>query len=922
MNRFCQPRGRAAAVVALLGLLFLIPPAAQAQKAAAPGAITIEGITAYKLANGLQVLLYPDPSASRVTVNMTVLVGSRQEGYGETGMAHLLEHMLFKGTPKHPDVPKALRDHGANFNGTTWVDRTNYFETMPATDRNLEFAIALEADRLVNSFVKREDLASEMSVVRSEFESGENDPIGILRQRMLAVAYEWHNYGKSTIGNRSDIERVPIDYLQAFYRKYYRPDNAVLVVAGRFDVARAKDYIAKYCGVLKKGKIPLPKTYTEEPPQDGERQVELRRVGKVGAVGAVYHIPAAAHPDFAACEVLANLLDYEPGGYLYKSLVLTKKATSVSSIAFAWHDPGVIEIVAQTDKSDEKDIRALRDQLVSEVEKLATAKFAKEDVERVKRKLLKQRELLMTDPNRVGTTLSEWVSKGDWRLFFLHRDRLEKVTPEDVARVAGRYLLRSNRTSGLFVPTQHPDRATVPETPVVADLVKDYKGGKAIVAGEAFDPTPENIEKRVKRVTLPSGVKAVLLPKKTRDQAVVLRLNLRYGNAESLKGFTTAADFLGEVMRRGTKDMTRQQLDDAFDKLKARVSVSGATGQVLVSIQARRKVLPEVLTLLGKVLREPSFPAEELDVLRRQQLESLQRELTEPIPLARRAMLRKAMPYDKGDVRYMPTAQEEIDLVKGLTVDKLRQLYAEQMSGQHGELSVVGDFDADAVVKQVGDMLKGWKSKTAYRHVAREAFPKVKGERVAINTPDKANAVYLAMETFPMKDSDPDYPALVVGNYLLGAAPLASRLSNRVRGKEGLSYGVGSQLNAGSLDPVGVFMIFAIYNPKNAGKVDSAINDVLAKFFKDGVEGKELQEGIKAYLQTRKNNRSTDSSLASQLATLQRVGRTFAFEAEYEKKLEAVKPEQVLAAFRKHVDLKRMVTVQAGDFKKQAAPQK
>jgi zinc protease len=255
------------------------------------------------------------------------------------------------------------------------------------------------------------------------------------------------------------------------------------------------------------------------------------------------------------------------------------------------------------------------------------------------------------------------------------------VTPEDVARVAGRYLLRSNRTSGLYVPTPEPERATIPETPIVADLVKDYKGGKAIAAGETFDPTPENIEKRTQRVKLPSGVKAVLLPKKTRDEAVILRLALRYGNEESLKGFTTAADFMGEVMRRGTKDMTRQQLDDAFDKLKASVSVSGTTGQVNVNIQARRKTLPEVLTLLGKVLREPNFPAEELDVLKRQQLESLQRELTDPIGLARRAMLRKAMPYDKDDVRYMPNTQEEIDRLKGLTVEKLRHLYADQLSG-------------------------------------------------------------------------------------------------------------------------------------------------------------------------------------------------------------------------------------------------
>src|SRR5205807_9716062 len=196
-----------------------------------------------------------------VTVNMTVLVGSRHEGYGETGMAHLLEHMLFKGTPSHPNVPKALRDHGARFNGTTWVDRTNYFETMPASDANLEFGIKLEADRLLHSFIRREDLALEMTVVRNEFEMGENSPEGILNQRMMAIAYEWHNYGKSTIGNRADIERVPVDNLREFYRKFYQPDNCMVVVAGKFDESKALLLVQKYFGSIKKPDRQLPITY-------------------------------------------------------------------------------------------------------------------------------------------------------------------------------------------------------------------------------------------------------------------------------------------------------------------------------------------------------------------------------------------------------------------------------------------------------------------------------------------------------------------------------------------------------------------------------------------------------------------------------------------------------------------------------------
>src|SRR5262249_46489030 len=273
---------------------------------------SVEGVTEYRLANGARVLLYPETSRPTITVNMTVLVGSRHEGYGETGMAHLLEHMVFMGTPTHPNVPKALRDHGAQFNGTTNVDRTNYFETMPATDENLEFGIRLQADRLVNSYVKREDLASEMSVVRNEFERGENNASSVLMQRIHAAAYEWHNYGKSTIGNRSDIERVPIENLQAFYKKFYQPDNVVLIIAGKFEEAKALALVQKYLGAIPKPNRKLDDTYTEEPAQDGERTVVLRRVGTVGSVGVAYHMPAAAHPDWAPLNLLGGIISQSP----------------------------------------------------------------------------------------------------------------------------------------------------------------------------------------------------------------------------------------------------------------------------------------------------------------------------------------------------------------------------------------------------------------------------------------------------------------------------------------------------------------------------------------------------------------------------------------------------------------------------------
>ena len=261
--------------VLLLTIAFLSTPAL----AATPPIklTTVEGITEYKLANGLRVLLAPDDSKPVTTVNVTYQVGSRMERYGETGMAHLLEHLMFKGTPTEPGktIVGELSKRGMRFNGSTYFDRTNYFETFTSGDDNLDWALKMEADRMVHSNIARADLDSEMTVVRNEMEAGENNPYGILQQKMTAAAFQWHNYGKSPIGARTDVENVNIAHLQAFYRTYYQPDNAVLIVTGKFDPAGVLTQISRYFGAIPKPARVLEPTWTVEPVQDGPRTVTL-----------------------------------------------------------------------------------------------------------------------------------------------------------------------------------------------------------------------------------------------------------------------------------------------------------------------------------------------------------------------------------------------------------------------------------------------------------------------------------------------------------------------------------------------------------------------------------------------------------------------------------------------------------------------
>ena len=783
---------------------------------------------------------------------------------------------------------------------------------------------------MVNSPIKAEHLATEFSVVRNEFESGENSPERVLSQRMSSVAYEWHNYGKSTIGNRSDIERVPVDNLRAFYKRFYQPDNAVLVVAGRFDEKKALEYITKYFNALPKPERKLQETYTEEPPQDGERVVTLRRVGDVGLVGLLYHVPAASDAEFPAVELLGNILDSEPSGRLYKALVESKKATSVSVRPTAGHDPGAIEIVAEVNTKDLAALEKVRDLMIAVVEEIARSGVTQQEVDRARQKVLKDRELAATDPNRIGIELSEWAAQGDWRLYFLNRDRIEQVAPAQVKEVAEKYFTTSNRTVGFFIPTSKAERTPVPPVPEVAKLVDGYAGRQLkAIAKETFDVAPLAIEARLKRPDPIGGMKLALLPKKTRNESVHLRMTLHFGDAENLRSFTEAAGFLPDLMARGTKDLSRQQLEDLLDKNFVRLGTgmggmrgmraligSLGLGQATFTIETQREHLAAGLNILRQVLREPSLPYREFEVMKNEQITSIEQGRSDPIRLGLNQIRRILAPYPADDVRYVPTLDEQIERTRATSPDQVAGLYRDYLGADRGEIVIIGDFEPSEVLPVLSKAFDGWKAAKPYARIERPFQENLAPRRETIATPDKENAAYMAGLSMPIKDDHPDYPALLAGNFILGGGGLSSRLADRLRQKDGLSYTVMSMFQASPLDTRAELLILAVYNPKNRDKVMAGVDEELARLVKDGVTAAELDRAKTGYLQQQSVQRTSDSTLAAFLANDLYIGRTMKFQADLEEKIKALTPDVVNAALRKHLDPKQLSTITAGDFNK------
>ncbi|MFC4159821.1 M16 family metallopeptidase [Chitinimonas lacunae] len=893
------------------------PAASQAASVPLPEGITrvrsVEGVNEYLLANGLRVLIAADPSKPKTTVNITYLVGSRHENYGETGMAHLLEHMLFKGTPTFPNgtLDREYSRRGIQSNATTWYDRTNYFEIFAASDDNLDWTLRMEADRMLNSLILKQDLDSEMTVVRNEMERGENDPDGVLVDKLTSAAFQWHNYGKSTIGARSDVENVGIDRLQAFYKLYYQPDNAVLAVTGQLDEAKTLQLIARYFGPLPKPSRKLPTLYTREPTQDGAQEVTLERVGDSQRVGVFYHVAPGSHADHAANALLDVILGDTPNGRLHKAVVEKGLASGSWSWGQGWADSGFQVFMLALDKRQSRD--KAREVMLSVIEGIKQKPITEAELKLAKRMLLNDFEKTLNDQSRFTLELSEAIGTGDWRLSFLNRDRIEAATLADVQRAAEHYFKPSNRTVGHFVPTDKPNRAEIPKAPAMDSLLANYTGRNAVAQGEAFDPSPANIDSRVVRSQLKNGMKVALLQKATRGDTVSGRVNLHFGDEKSLAGKSMAAELTAAMLNRGAGGLSRSAISERLETLQSQLTfVQYDKGNLYIGFESRRQHLPAMLELVQTMLRKPTFAQTELAQLKQEWITGIEDQRRQPRAVAQLALERHDNPYPATDPRYVPTFEEQLAQVKQAQVSDLQKFHREFFGANHGEVALVGSFDQAAVQAQLEKLFGDWKSKVSYRRIEdpyHAATPKV----LSAETPDKANAEYLAGLALPIRDDAPDFAALSVAVHILGGDG-SSRLWQRLRERDGITYGAYARLEDNSKDANSTLNVTVSYAPENLAKLKTGMIETFETLRREGITEAELTQAKGALLQRNRLGRTQDSRLSGQLAYLLFLGRDMRFVADLEKRIEALTVAEVNEAVRRHLDPAKLVHSYAGDF--------
>ncbi|QOW11513.1 insulinase family protein [Kaistella flava (ex Peng et al. 2021)] len=898
-------------------LVILLSNFILAQKSEVPKFLgNTEGIKEYSLKNGMKLLLITDGSQSNMVVNIVYSVGSKDEGYGEKGMAHLLEHMLFKSTKNLGDIKKQLSDKGGVANGTTYFDRTNYFEIFPSNDENLKWAINMEADRMINATILQSDLDKEFSVVRNEFEIGENNPSRVMMDKVYSTAYIWHNYGNSTIGSKEDIERVKAPTLRKFYEKYYQPDNATLIIAGKFDEANALKYVAENFSILPKPSRDLGSTYTVEPPQDGEKTVELKRAGESKLIAAGYHTVAFADKDFAALAALNEILTANPSGYLYKNLVEKQKVSAIWGYSPEVRDPGLLYF--NFDVPKDKDIDVTKNLVKTELDKISTINYTQQDLARAKYKLLKQIDDTKNNTINYATYLTEIIGAGSYKLAFLYRDNVENLSVDDLKRVAEKYFRSNNRTIGVFIPSPNETRVKPAEflPNQIASLTDNYKGKTLEKEPAPFEASIANLKKNLTEGVLSNGMKYGLINKEIKGDKVMATFKFRMGNEKDLAGKNEIGQITATLLNTGTKSKTKEELQDRLDQLKSTINFNMSPQTLTISVESYKTNYPEVMDILKDVLTNSTFPQNEVNNKITEINTDLESKLKDPVKLTIIELARTSTSYPKKSIFYTGTLQETIDNNKKVTRNQIFNYYQNILGADKAVGTVIGNVDPKIAVASLENTFGKLTSKSKYEELKPTYFETQKSMK-NILTPDKENAAASGVYNFRMNQKSEDYPAFVLANEILGSGGfLTARIPARLREKEGISYGAGSYLTIPISNDVATWGFYSLYNPTKRDAVENAINEEINKAVKDGVTEKELADNKKIYANLQKTMLGMDESLVDLVNNKLQFDLPLDDYDSLNDKIQGLQVDDINNVLKKYFGSDNIISVYAGDFNK------
>jgi zinc protease len=864
------------------------------------------GIQEYSLPNGLKLLLVENHSAPVVTVQVVYRVGSRNEAVGYTGSTHFLEHMLFRGTPsfnksKGTQIAQVLNRVGANFNATTWLDRTTYYETLPADQ--LELALQIESERMQHAWIRDKDRQAEMTVVRNELERDENEPDSIMWKHLFAHAYVAHPYHHPTIGWHSDVEGVPTSRLRKFYKEFYHPNNATLILVGDFQAEQALELVGQYFEPIPASPKPIPVMYTEEFPQQGERRFTVRRPGQLGLIQMAWHVPAVEHVDSHALDVLQDILSEGVNSRLYQAIVEKHLGLYASAYNLQLRDPGLF--IVQAKLSSESSHEQLEAAIEAVLKAIQEAPPDERELSRVKNQTRAAFSYQRHGTHQLATMLGEFEASSSWKVMVNYLELLDKVTPEDVQRVAKTYLLKDNRTVGWYVPEASEVVDVSSRMQVTPEAPKPVKAKKAAKKSpiKRFANT---------RQTFGTKDQGVLLAQENHlDNTVAIQGRIMAGQIYNPNQASALAQLTAGMLKKATKKRNKLEIADVLAQMGSSLDFRLGTDSLSFSIRCLSEHLEETLALLREVLREPVFPEDEFDKLKKQRVDRLKQRIDSTDAMAYDTLYRHLYPV--GHYHYQPEVAELIAATEAATLKDVKAFFKANYGSGGMMVSGVGDLDPVGLHDFLNQAFGDWNPKIKALPEIPDLPLQAQGTTLVHAMPDKANVSIVMGHQTDLKRMDKDYFPAMLANHVLGQSSLSSRLGVRIRDELGLTYGIYSffpDVSRGA----GPWVASVTTHPDNVHAAIAETRKVTERFVQQGMTDQELEEAKSSLIGSYLVHLTTNPEIASRLLQLEQYGLGLDYFQKRAPEIQAVTQAQVKAALKRHLHPDRLTIAIAGHY--------
>ncbi|MGB0273274.1 MAG: M16 family metallopeptidase [Opitutales bacterium] len=885
---------------------------------------TVDGIEAYRLkSNGLTVLLLPNEVLPVAAVMVTYNVGGRNEVAGTTGATHILEHMMFKGTQTRSEAngySQIMEQIGARSNATTYYDRTNYYAVLPR--EHVPLAIELEADRMRNLRIEADDLQSEMTVVRNEYERGENNPVRTLIKEMYAAAFMAHPYGHPVIGWRSDIETTSTEKLRAFYDTYYWPENATLTVIGGFDTLATLEAIEHYYGGIPRAPQPIPSVETQEPEQLGPRRLIIERAGEVGVVAIGYKVPEGIHKDWAALRLIEEILGAEQSGRLYRALDDKGKARASFTFAPQLRDPSLFFIGA--DLTAEITHQDAEDSLLATIATLAETGTTEAELARAKSVLRAQMVYGRDGPYAIASEINEYIAMGDWESYLTLPKAIETVTVETIQRVAARYFVSKNSTTAWYVPSTSQadslENRSLPQANYFRDpeLFQNHSTGKqaALKGAEKAKAEPflkpdstDIVDFTAQLQTTHIGPIEVVTIDMPIDGVVSFVGSFAAGETLSPSTNPSLATLCAAMLDQGTQTKDRFTIAEWLDNLGASMQFRADAHALNFSGRFLREDAGAVIALLAEQLREPAFDPDALDAFQSRQQANLMQARHNPSYLAGSHLSRTL--YPKTHPNYTETIDDLLAALDTTSIADIRAFHAQHYGPHSMRLVFAGDIDFQQLTAAVESAFGDWRGGVDY--IAQYPLPRpTEHTETRLEVADKTSVSAQLAQYTGLRRTHTDYLPFSIGNYILGGS-FHSRLMTEVRKKRGLTYHIGTRHSGDILTP-GHWMLDASFAPSMLEQGIEATDAVIRQWHTYGVTSQEVEAATTTLTGSYLVRLSTTAAVAQQVHSFLQRGLPAATIDHYPQRLRAITAEQVNAAIRDYFDPNNYALVAAGSL--------